>query len=143
MHNPVEARAALRRGNRSRAFETLRTFIEELLERDNMFMAKIACVEFINMMSTVERWPAAARMLDYLEASGAFGDAPVLRTGVADAATKITANIERAAGQEPSPGRELDDRQALAYMRDILDQLADSQQITKVVGSGPATSWRT
>jgi hypothetical protein len=32
---------------------------------------------------------------------------------------KVTANIERAPGQEPSSGRELDDRQALAYMRDI------------------------
>jgi predicted ATPase/class 3 adenylate cyclase len=143
MQNPVEARAALRRGNRSRAFETLRTFIEELIERDNMFMAKIACVEFINMMATVERWSAAARMLDYLESSGAFGGAPVLRTSVADAAMKITANIERAPGQEPSPGRELDDRQALAFMRDILDQLADREQITKAAGPGRATSWRT
>lgn len=128
--NPVEARAALRRGDRSRAFETLRSYIEEILEHDNMFMAKIACVEFINMTAAVESWAAAARMLDYLESSGAFGDAPALRTSVADTAMTITANIERSPGHEPSPGRDLDDRQALAYMRDILDQLAGSERPT-------------
>jgi hypothetical protein len=119
MRNPVEARAALRRGNRSRAFETLRTFMDERLERDNMYMAKIACVEFINMMATVECWSAAARMLDYLETSGAFGDAPVLRTSVAGAARTVGHH-----DVGPPPRRELDDRQALAFMRDELDRLA-------------------
>ena len=41
----------------------------------------------------------------------------------------ITANVERAAPLEPSPGRHLDDRQALAYMRDVLDQLADRERL--------------
>ena len=118
----------------------LRAYIVELLERDNMYMAKVAGAEFVDMMAKVQCWPAAARMLDYLESSGAFGDASALRTSVADAAMPITANIERAPGQEPSPGRELDDRQALAFMRDFLGQLADSEQITTVVGPGPATS---
>jgi hypothetical protein len=81
------------------------------------------------MTARVECWPAAARMLDYLESSGAFGDAPALRSSVADAAMTITANVERAAPLEPSPGRHLDDRQALAYMRDVLDQLADRERL--------------
>jgi hypothetical protein len=79
--------------------------------------------------AAVACWPAAARMLDYLESSGAFGDAPALRSSVADAAMAITANVERAALLEPSPGRDLDDRQALAYMRDVLDQLAERERI--------------
>jgi predicted ATPase len=129
MRNPVEARSALQRGDRSRAFAALRAHIAELLERDNLYMAKVACAEFVNMTAQVECWPPAARMLDYLEASGAFGDAPALRSSVADAAMEITANVERAALLEPSPGRDLDDRQALTYMRDVLDQLADRERI--------------
>jgi hypothetical protein len=128
--NPVEARAALQRGDRARAFEMLRAYIVELLERDNMYMAKVAGAEFVDMMAKVECWPAAARMLDYLEGSGAFGDSPALRSIVADAAMTITANIERTAGQEPSPGRYLDDRHALAYMRDTLDRLALAERTT-------------
>jgi predicted ATPase/class 3 adenylate cyclase len=129
MRNPVEARSALQRGDRTRAFATLRAHIEELLERDNLFMAKVACAEFVNMTAKVEWWPAAARMLDYLESSGTFGDAPALRSSVADAAMAVAANVERAALLEPSPGRDLDDRQALAYMRDVLDQLAERERI--------------
>ena len=119
--NPVEARAALRRGDRARAFETLRAYVDDLLDQDNMFMAKVACVEFVNMMSKVESWPAAARMLDYLESSGAFGDSRVLRTGVADAAARIAAHPADASGHH------LDDRQALTYMRTTLTDLLTHQ----------------
>jgi len=42
----------------------------------------------------------------------------------------ITATVERTAGQEASPGRYLDDRHALAYMRDTLDQLALTERTT-------------
>jgi predicted ATPase/DNA-binding SARP family transcriptional activator len=127
--NPVEARAALRQGDRPRAFATLRAYVEDLLEQDNMFMAKIACVEFVNMMSKVECWPAAARMLDYLESNGAFGDSPALRTGVAGAAEAIAAHLDRAgpgadaASPVADAGAGHDDRQALTYMRTTLDQL--------------------
>ena len=124
--NPVAARAALRRGDRARAFETLRSYVDELLDQDNMFMAKVACVEFVNTMSEAERWPAAAHMLDYLESSGAFGDSPALRTGVADAATRIAAHADLArsgANATDASGHHLDDRQALTYMRTTLTDL--------------------
>jgi hypothetical protein len=127
--NPVEARAALRRGDPVRAFVTLRAYIGELLERDNMYMAKIGCAEFVSMMATVECWPAAAHMLDYLESSGAFGDSPALRRIVADAATAIGAEVERSHGPEPS-GRDLDDREALAYMCRVLDQLTAEARLS-------------
>jgi predicted ATPase/class 3 adenylate cyclase len=128
--NPAEARAALQRGDRARAFEMLRAYVVELLERDDMYMAKVAGAEFVVMMAKVECWPAAARMLDYLEGTGAFGDSPALRALVADAAMTITATVERTAGREASPGRYLDDRHALAYMRDTLDQLALTERTT-------------
>jgi predicted ATPase/DNA-binding SARP family transcriptional activator len=124
--NPVEARAALRQGDRERAFTHLRSYLDELLDQDNMFMAKVACVEFVDMMASVERWPAAARMLDYLEASGAFGDAPVLRAIVAEAATAVASHTPPPAagdGPEGPDGHALDDRQALTYMRTVLTDL--------------------
>ena len=102
----------------------------ELLERDNMYMAKVAGAEFVDMMAKVQCWPAAARMLDYLEGSSAFGDSPAVRSVVADAAMTIRATIERTAGPEPSPGRDLDDRHALTYMRDTLDQLTLTERTT-------------
>jgi predicted ATPase/DNA-binding SARP family transcriptional activator len=120
--NPVEARAALRRGDRAAALATLRSYVDELLEQDNMYMAKVACVEFVTMMAGVECWEAGARMLDYLESSGAFGDAPPLRSAVADAATAIAAH----APSEPPASADAhahDDRQALTYMRTTLDEL--------------------
>ena len=127
--NPVAARAALHRGDPARAFETFRAYVGELLERDNMYMAKIACTEFVNMMANVECWPAAAHMLDYLESSGAFGDSPALRSSVADAAMAIAAAVERSSGPEPS-GRDLDDHDALVYMCRVLDRLAVDERFS-------------
>jgi hypothetical protein len=34
-------------------------------------------------------------------------------------------------GQDQAPGQHLGDRQALAYMRDVLDELADDQRIAR------------
>ena len=54
-NKPIAARAALRRGNRSRTCQILRSYIDELLDKDNMFNARLACVEFINMMVKIDR----------------------------------------------------------------------------------------
>ena len=79
------------------------------------------------MMAGVECWPAAARMLDYLESSGAFGDSATLRTIVADAATAVAA--AHTPTEVNGSGRDLDDRQALTYMHatltDLLARLPD------------------
>lgn len=128
-NKPVEARAAFRRGNRSRAFRILHSHIDDLFATDNMGAGAV-CVEFINMMAAIDRLPDAARMLGYLETMDHFG-ALSLRTIVADAASKIAANTEQATDPERASGRNLDARQALAYMRDVLDELADDQQIAK------------
>jgi hypothetical protein len=123
MTNPVAARASLRRGDRALAFEQLRAFVDELLEHDNLFMAKIAGVEFLTMMARVGRWAAVARMLGYVRAGGAFGDAAPLRTGVAEAAAAVAANIPEVVAAEEAGGAELGDREALLLMRDTLDDL--------------------
>ncbi|HEY5879066.1 MAG TPA: hypothetical protein VIU11_09150, partial [Nakamurella sp.] len=119
VNKPIEARAAFRRGNRSAAFRILRAYVDELLETDYPDLATNAAVEFINMMATIDRLPAAARVLDYLTRAGDFG-ALAARTLVPDAATQVA---ERIADQDRSPGPRLDARHALKYMRDVLDEL--------------------
>ena len=125
VNKPIEARAAFRRGNRSAAFRILRAYVHELLETDYPDLAANAAVEFINMMATIDRLPAAARVLDYLAAAGDFG-ALAPRTLVAEAAAQVAA----AGPTPPDPERHLDARHALRYMRDVLDELADDQQVT-------------
>jgi hypothetical protein len=123
VNKPIEARAAFRRGNRSAAFRILRGYVHELLETDYPDLAANAAVEFINMMAVIDRFPAAARVLDYLATAGDFG-ALASRTLVADAAARVAANAERIPETDRSPEPRLDARHALRYMRDVLDALA-------------------
>ena len=124
VNKPIEARAAFRRGNRSAAFRILRAYVDELLETDYPDLATNAAVEFINMMATINRLSAAARVLDYLAAAGDFG-ALAARTLVADSAVRIAADSERIPDHDRSAEPRLDARRALMYMRDVLDELED------------------
>ena len=128
VHQPIEARSAFRRGNSSQAFRILRDHVDELLVANYTEVAAMAAVEFINMMAAVDRLSDAARVLGYLEKSGDFG-ALASRTLVAEAVSTIDASSgpSRDVGQRPGP--QLDARQALVYMRDVLDELLDDQQI--------------
>jgi predicted ATPase/DNA-binding SARP family transcriptional activator len=119
----IEARAAFRRGQRTQAFRILRSYINDLLETDNVVAASVVGIEFINLMVAIDRLPDAARMLAYLKAANDFG-ALASRTLVADAANKIAAGTALASDPEQAPEQQLDDRQALVYMRDVLAELA-------------------
>jgi hypothetical protein len=121
VNKPIEARAAFRRGNRSAAYRILRAYVDELLDNDYPVLATNEAVEFINMMATIDRLPAAARVLGYLAAAGDFG-ALAARTLVADAAARIAAGPDGLADRGRSPEPPLDARHALAYMRDVLDE---------------------
>lgn len=79
------------------------------------------------MMASLDRLHDAARVLGYLATAGDFG-ALAARTLVADAAGRI-ATAEPAPGSEQPPGHQLDARQGLEYMRDVLDELADAQRV--------------
>ena len=131
MNKPIEARAALRRGNRSQAFRILRDHMEELLDIDDMYRARLACVEFINLMMEVRRPADAARMLGNLETAN-LRDGSFVRTLIATAATTaIAADPDPTLDQERALGRDLDDRQALLAMRNVLDRLlAEGQLVT-------------
>ena len=127
MKNPLEARAALRRGDRLRAFEMLRSYIDELLDNDNVYIGKFACIEFVSMMVKVDRPPEAARILGFLESTGAL-DVSALRSLVADDAGTIGGRLQHDTDRQHTAGRHLDDRRALIFMRDVLDRLVDGEQ---------------
>ena len=123
LKNPLEAREALRRGEPSRAFVVLRSYIDDLLDNDNMYVAELACIEFISMMVKVDRLPEAARILGFLNSTGSL-DVPALRSLVTGDAARIAADSDHDADHERTVGADLDDRGALTYMRDALDRFA-------------------
>ena len=122
---PARARMAFRRGQQSEAFRILRSHVEELLQTDYTDMARNAAIEFINMMTALGRFPDAARILGYLAGSGDFG-ALAVRTLVADSASQIAARVEQTPDQFRGRERELDARQALEYMREVLASHSDA-----------------
>jgi len=119
----VEARSTFRRGRRTEAFEILRSYIDEQFDTDNMAVASVVCVEFINMMAAIDRRAEAAHMLSYLAAANEFG-ALASRTLVAEAAGKVADIPGQATDLSRAPTPRIDDRQALTYMRDVLDHIA-------------------
>ena len=76
--------------------------------------------------SAVDRLPDAARILGYLASTGDFG-ALAVRALVADVAKQIAASAKQFPDQFEAPRHELDARQALEYMRDALDEVANYQ----------------
>jgi predicted ATPase/DNA-binding SARP family transcriptional activator len=129
LKNPLEARAALRRGDQSRAFEILRSYIDELLANDNVYIGKFACIEFVGMMVRVDRRPEAARILGFLESTDSI-DVSALRSRFGGDTGWRAADFEHDMEHERTIGRDLDDRRALTYMRDVLDRLVDGKHDT-------------
>jgi predicted ATPase/DNA-binding SARP family transcriptional activator len=118
----LEARSAFQHGQRARAFQILRLYIDDLIETGNLIAASVVSIEFVNMMAAIDRLAEAAHMLGYLETINDFG-ALASKTLVADAARKVTDNAANIAKPPQPGGHHLDDRRALAYMRDVLADL--------------------
>jgi predicted ATPase/DNA-binding SARP family transcriptional activator len=106
----VEARTVFRRGDQSRAFRILSSYIDELLGTGNMQAICVTCVEFITMMAKTGRLAEAALMLDHLDKTAPYWAAQV-------------AEVRRMVASHPVQSG-LDDHQALEYMRRTLLQLA-------------------
>ena len=119
-NRPVEARAVFRRGDRPRAFAILRNHVEDLLENDVMDTARLAALEFVTMMSTLDRAADSAPVQLYLQTTGGFGDLAALAIA-ADGDDLMTAAAAPAAIQPE--GAAMDARRALVHIREVLDLL--------------------
>ena len=115
----LEAREAFRGDDQPRGFRILRAYLDELSETDNVVAASVAGIEFINMLGPIGRFTEGSRIPRYLDVSNAFG-ALAAQTVVAEAAAAIAATGH---SPDPRPMPDLDDRQALEYMRTVLDEL--------------------
>jgi len=116
----VAARAVFRRGETSRACRILGSHIDELLDAGNIMAICVTCAEFVNMMAALDRLVDAARMLHHLDKA-----APYWAGLVAEARGKVAAGVP--GGLDQGSDLDLDDRQALEYMRRVLRELAHGQ----------------
>ncbi|PBC67541.1 putative ATPase [Streptomyces sp. TLI_235] len=110
----TRARSAFRRGELPEAFRLLRSYIDRLIETDNVIAASVVCIEFVTMMAASGRTAEAAHMRHYLASANEFG-ALAARTLVPEA-------TDGPAGARPAPPPTgaVDDRAALGYMREAL-----------------------
>ncbi len=120
VNRTVEARAVFDQGDRTRAFRMLRDHVDTVLATDYVDVARMVAVEFVNMTAAVDRLAEAARVVAYLDTTGGFGR-QVRATLIADAVHRITGHPGCLDDGDP-----LDGRQALAYMRRVLDDLANA-----------------
>jgi predicted ATPase/DNA-binding SARP family transcriptional activator len=124
----LAARTAFRRGHHSQAFQILRSYADELLTVGNVSGASLVCLEFINMMTAIDRLPEAAHILGHLDATGLLGvEGPGFKMLVRDAADKVAANPAATAARKQASEQMLDEGHALNYIRDVLGQLLDQQ----------------
>jgi predicted ATPase/class 3 adenylate cyclase len=119
LRNPLDARAALRRGDRAGAFRRLGAYVDELLAHENLYLARLGCIEFVNLMAAAGNLAEAAHVIDHLDATGALDGSLPYKAMIADALAEVGAG---ARGHSARPV--LDDREALVYMRDVLVDLA-------------------
>lgn len=118
----LEARRAIRNSDAPLAFRLLAEHIDELLETENMIMARLVGVEFARMIVDFDRSAAVARIIAYVERSGPCGElAWGTLTLDAREAVQEVAGVDNAA--EQAIGSELDDREALLFMRGVLAEL--------------------
>ena len=119
---PVAARMAARSGERRRAFQLLRDHAADLLERRDLYEARLLCVEVVNLLVGEGCWVDAARLLGYLEATGLL-DNPAFAAIVSDSADAVERTVPDHARLRAAGGR-LDDAAALDLVQAVADELA-------------------
>ena len=129
-NKPIEAMAAFRRGDRARALRILRSDIEDLLENDDIYDMAGTAVAFMSLMAKLARYADAARIEGYLEETGLIR-APILRAVITDAVERIATGAPDHVDEQRRLGRTLDGRQALAFMRGVLDASGTDAQLAR------------
>ena len=119
---PVAARMAVRSGERQRAFRILRQHAADLLERRDLYEARLLCVEVVNLLAAEGRTTDAARLLGYLDSSGLL-DNPAFAAIVRGSADLVEHSVPDHARLRAA-GRRLDDAAALDLVQTLADELA-------------------
>ncbi|MDJ0769603.1 MAG: BTAD domain-containing putative transcriptional regulator [Ilumatobacter sp.] len=123
----LSARAAFRQGRHIEAYRTVHAYIEELLDVDNMSGVAMVGLEFVNMMTAIGRLDDAAVVLGHFDSTGLLGvEGPGFKLLVADAVAVGAADPAAAAARRAAEAEGLDERGALGFMRQVLDELLDA-----------------
>ena len=86
----------------------------------------LVCIEFIVMMTAIDRLSEAARSLGHLDATGLLDvEGPGFRMLVVEAAEKVAADQGASAVRADAARQPCAERQALTDIRDVLDELID------------------
>ncbi|MGI9612462.1 MAG: AfsR/SARP family transcriptional regulator [Acidimicrobiales bacterium] len=121
----LSARSAFRHGRRTDAYRILASYIDELVEDENMAGVAIVGIEFVNMMIALGRLNDAGVILGHFDATGLLAvEGPGFHVLVSDAVDIVAADPDAMATRENSVARCLDERDALTYMRHVLADLA-------------------
>jgi hypothetical protein len=113
---------AAQSGERQRAFEILRDHAADLLERRDLYEARLLCVEVVNLLVGADREEDAARLLGYLESSGLL-DNPAFAGLVHDSVDAIERTVPNHVTLRAA-GRRLDDPAALDVVHTLAAELA-------------------
>lgn len=125
-NDTLSARAAFRQGRRREAYLTLRRYIDELQEVDNMAGVAIVGIDYVNMMIELGRLHDAAVVLGHLDATGLLQvEGPGFKVLIADAIDIVAADPDALATQHRAASDRLDERDALDAMRLVLTALLD------------------
>ncbi len=112
-----------RSGERQRAFRILGQHAADLLERRDLYEARLLCVDVVNLLVRAEgRLDDAARLLGYLAGTGCSTTPP------SPPSSRDSADLGRAPVPDHdrlrAAGRRLDDGAALDLVRTLADELA-------------------
>ncbi|MDH3192910.1 MAG: AfsR/SARP family transcriptional regulator, partial [Acidimicrobiia bacterium] len=120
-HSPnrvIEARRTFRNGQHQQAFRILRSHLDDILTTDNIQAGLLVAIEFINMMTAINRQREAADLLRYLETTRLL-DNPAWYALVADAIETLASTDQNETNDAPGPTH----HQALQNMVVVLDDL--------------------
>lgn len=122
LNKPIEARAAVKRGDHARGFEILRTHVAELIETDNLVIGTLACSEFVNLMVEVGRIRDASLIIGFVEMNNVFSEI-VIQTYVGDAMADRGEGSNSVSQEDRQRGSTLAPRDALAHIVEALSKI--------------------
>ncbi|MGB3827925.1 MAG: BTAD domain-containing putative transcriptional regulator [Ornithinimicrobium sp.] len=120
----LAARQAFNEGDHDRAFSILRSYVEELLYAGNHSGLVLVGLEFVTMTNSLDRLELAAIVVGHLRSEGFLRDPNTgLAALIADVAVRVDNNPTTRAIAEQAQSRDLDQRDTLRVIQDILDVL--------------------
>lgn len=124
----LSARAAFRQGRRTEAYRILVGYIDELMEVSNLAGVVMVGIEFVNMMTTVDRLEDAALILGHFDSTGLLeSEGPGFNTLIAEAVETVSADPDARAVRADAAARTLDEHDALTAMRRALTDLVGDE----------------